>query len=412
MTARARPSGYSRWNGARQGAAAVLALGVWAAGASAEPLTPVLPQTIQRGTPGLAIARGVDGARARRAELPAPGEATVLWQRRIPGGLSGDVLVDQDGNIFVAGHGRVVQLSADGRYEFTRRAEFSSAAASALLSDGQRAVLGRDGTLSAWSARGRSTFQLTLAVPPGWARGDLLPLPEGSVLVSAGAWLLQISSRGELEAYAQLPAPVAETLLDGDRAWIISEAGDVFQWDGHSPPMQRGSFAGQVNAASLRAPGQLIALMNGNELAQWSLASGERSSLGKLDGLGAGARTSLSTGALLRVLGAGGSLFSLALDAEQGSESMPEAQRVPAGTGELLSSATTVACFIANAPLLLRQQAAERASSEVLCAQPLSLAPAGQQRFVAACRSGQLWLLGPATSEAAASQDEAGPAGG
>jgi hypothetical protein len=415
MTVRARPvpSGCDRWNSRCRGAAAVLALGVWAASAAAEQLTPALPQTIQRGKPpGVAIAGGGDGSRARRAELPAPAEAAVLWQRRIPGGLSGDVLVDDAGSVFVAGQGRVVQLSADGRYEFTRRAEFSSAAACALLSDGQRAVLGRDGALAAWSARGRSTFQLALPVPAGWARGDLLPLPEGSVLVSAGAWLLQISARGELEGYAQLAAPVAETLVDGDRTWIISEAGDLFSWDGHSPPVQRGSFAGQVSAAALRAPGQVLALVNGNELAQWSLGSAQRSTLGKLDGLGSGARTSVPTGALVHVLGSSGSLFSLVLEASQGGPSTVEARRLPPGGGELLSSATTVACFISNTPLRLRQQGAERASSDVVCAQPLSLVPAGGQRIVAACRSGQLWLIGPATSSAGESprQNESGHA--
>ena len=100
-SARALPRSGSRWNSWRcHGRIAALALELCAAGGRAEPLTPALPQTIQRGKPpGLTIARGGDGSRARRAELPAPAEATVLWQRRVPGGLSGDVLVDADGNV-------------------------------------------------------------------------------------------------------------------------------------------------------------------------------------------------------------------------------------------------------------------------------------------------------------------------
>jgi hypothetical protein len=415
MTARARlvPSSWSAWGG--RGGAAALALSLCAAGARAEPLTSALPQTIQRGKPpGAAITRGGDGSRSRSAELPAPGEAGVLWQRRIPGGLSGDVLVDEDGNVFVTGQGRVVQLSADGRHEFTRRAEFSSAAASALLSDGQRVVLGRDGDLAAWSARGRATFQLALPVPPGSARGALLPLPEGCVLVSAGTWLLQISARGRLEGYAQLAAPVAETLIDGDRTWIISESGDVLSWDGHSPPAQRGSFAGQVSAAALRAPGQVLALVNGNELAQWSLGSGPPSTLAKLDGLGNAARASVPTSALVHVLGTSGTFLSLALEGAE-AELAPEGRRLPPGAGELLSSPTTVALFVANTPLILRQQGAEQVASEVVCAQPMSLVPAGGRRLVAACRSGQIWLIGPATSSAGEShprQNEAGSSAG
>jgi hypothetical protein len=415
MTVRARPvpPSTSRRKSRRRGGVAALALGLCAAAADAEPLTPALPQTIQRGKPpGVAIARGGDWSRARRAELPAPAEAAVLWQRRIPGGLSGNVLVDDDGNVFVAGQGRVVQLSADGRSAFTRPAEFSSAAASALLSDGQRVVLGRDGRLAAWSARGRATFQLALPVPPGWTRGDLLPLPDGGVLVSAGAWLLQISSRGELTGYAQLAAPVAETLVDADHTWIISEAGDILSWDGHSPPVQRGSFAGQVSAAVLRAPGQVLALVNGGELAQWSLGTAQRSTLAKLDGLGNAAHASVPTNALVHVLGTSGNLLSLAIADAGGAESAPESRRVPPGAGELLSSPNTVAWFVANTPLTLRQPPAEQTLSEVVCAQPSSLAAAGAHRFVAACRSGQIWLIGPAASDAgeSARQTEAGSA--
>lgn len=418
MTASPRPvpswgSRWKRW--LCRGGVAALVLGWCAVSARAEPLTSALPQTIQRGKPpGVAIVRGGDGSRSRSAELPAPAEAAVLWQRRIPGGLSGDVLVDADGNVFVTGQGRVVQLSADGRYEFTRRAEFPSAVASALLSDGQRVVLGRDGALAAWSARGRATFQLVLPVPPGWARGDLLPLPEGSVLVSAGTWLLHISARGALEGYAQLAAPVVETLVDGDRTWIISESGDVISWDGHSPPAPRGSFAGQVGAAALRAPGEVLAIVNGNELAQWSSGSGQRSTLAKLDGLGTAARASVPTSSLVHVLGTSGTFLSLALDGARSAESAAEGRRLPPGAGELLSSPTTVAWFVANTPLTLRQLSTEQVSSEVVCAQPMSLVPAGGRRFVAACRSGQIWLVGPATSGAGdgPNQNEAGSAAG
>ena len=312
----------------------------------------------------------------------------------------GTVALGIYGNVFVAGQGRVVQLGADGRYDFTRRAEFPSAAASALLSDGQRVVLGRDGGLAAWSARGRPTFQLQLPVPPGWARGDLLPLPEGSVLVSAGAWLLKISAQGELAGYAQLAAPVAETLVDGDRAWIISEAGDLFIWDGHGPPAQHGSLVGPVSAAAMRAPGQVLALVNGNELAQWSSSSGQRTTLARLDGLGNAVRMSVPTSALVHVLGAS-SLVSLNMARAEGGESAPESRHLPAGAGELLSSPTTVAWFVANTALTLRESSAEQALSDVVCAQPSSLVSVSSQRFIAACRSGQLWLIGPATSNPA-----------
>jgi hypothetical protein len=365
---------------------------------NARELTPALLQTIHRGKPpGSAVLRGVDWGRARRAELPAPSDARVLWQRRIAGGLSGDVLVDAAGRVFVAGLGRVLQLGPDGRDEYARGMDFSSAVASALLADGQRVVLAREGTLAAWSPRGDPPFQLAPQVPAGWARGDLLPLPDGGVLVSAGAWLFEVNSHGEIEGYAQLKEPAAETLVSAGQAWILLEHGDVLTWDGRSAPVKQGSFRGRVSAAAVRAPGQLLAIVDGRELAGWSQGSAGPSSIASLDGAGNGARLSVPTSGRVFVLGSTGALFSVLLEAAP-STAAPERQPLPGGSGDVLSGADgTLAWLVANAPLTLQQaDGITHALDEVVCTQPASLAPAGTGRLLAACRSGQLWLVGPA----------------
>src|SRR4029078_4800837 len=140
---------------------------------------------------------------------------------------------------------------------------------------------------------GDPTFQLALQVPPGWTRGDLLPLPEGGVLVSAGAWLFQVSPHGEIEGYTQLKEPVAESLVSAGQTWILTERGDVLTWDGRSMPVKQGSLGGRINAAAARGPGQLLALVDGRELAGWSQGSAGPSSLASLDGAGSGARLSV-----------------------------------------------------------------------------------------------------------------------
>jgi hypothetical protein len=377
--------------------AALLFALLGAAPSDAQELTPALLQTIHRGKPpGSSALRGVDWGRTRRAELPTPGDAVVLWQRRVAGGLSGDVLVDAEGRVFAAGLGRVLQLGADGRDEYSRRVEFSSAVASALLADGQRVVLSREGTLAAWSARGDATFQVALQVPPGWTRGDLLPLPEGGVLVSTGAWLFDVSPRGEIEGYTYLKEAVAETLVSAGQTWILAERGDILTWDSRSAPVKQGSFEGHVSAAAVRAPGQLIAIVDGRELAEWSQNDAHRHSLASLDGVGSNARLSVPTGARVLVLGSSGALYSVLLDTAARTDALPETQPLPPGSGDLVSSADgTLAWFVANAPLTLQgADGATSSFSDVVCAQPASLAPAGAGRLLAACRSGQLWLVG------------------
>ena len=366
-------------------------------------LTPVLPLTIHHGKPpGAAALRGVDWSRARRAELPAPEGLAVLWQRRIAGGLSGDVLVDDAGRIFATGQGRVLQLGSDGREQYLRRAEFSSAVASALLADGQRVVLAREGTLSAWSADGDPTFRVELQVPSGWTRGDLLPLPEGSVLVSTGAWLLLVSARGRVEGYTHLKEAVAETLVSAGQTWILTERGEVLTWDGRSPPVKQGNLDGTVSAAAVLGPGQLVAVLGGKELVEWSITTGQRRSLAHLEGAGASARLSVPRSTLVLVLGANAALFSVPLAANGDAETPPESERLPAGSGELISSADGVlAWLVSSAPLTVqRADGVRQALSEVVCAQPSSLVPAGSGRLLAACRSGQLWLIGPSAPSA------------
>jgi hypothetical protein len=105
-------------------------------------------------------------------------------------------------------------------------------------------------------------------------------------------------------------------------------------------------------------------------------------------------------GEQLYVLGTNGILYAIRSSAGANSESeaaAPEPQRLPAGSGELSTGPDgTVAWFVPNAALTLQRPGGEsRSLSEVVCAQPSSLVPAGGGRLVAACRSGQLWLIGP-----------------
>src|SRR4051812_48161070 len=186
-----------------------------ASSASAD-LATTRPKVFPSGPPpGAAVTSGVDWARSNcTSKLPEPETATVLWQQRLAGGISGNLLVDSEGHIWSAGFGRVTQLGPDGSSEYSMPAEFSSALANTLLSDGTRVLLAREGALWAWSARGARRFQVNLGVGQNFTRASLLPLPNGAVLASVGGWMFQIGADGVLQAHARLSEEAAATYID------------------------------------------------------------------------------------------------------------------------------------------------------------------------------------------------------
>jgi hypothetical protein len=94
-----------------------------------------LPHTQHHGHPaGASVASGSDWSRSRRASLPP--QLGVLWQRRLPGPITANLLVDERGNLFAAGANRVWQLGADGGEQYSHTLDRSVAVAAAFFADG------------------------------------------------------------------------------------------------------------------------------------------------------------------------------------------------------------------------------------------------------------------------------------
>ncbi len=372
----------------------VFALGSSGASVAAEDLVTSLPHTLYRGPPsGIAVTFGVDWGRTRRAaELPVPASAAVLWKRQIPGGVSCNVLIDAAGRIFVAGLGRVTQLDRHGTREYSQRADFSSAAAAALLADGTRVVLTRERRLMSWSRRGAPGVDIELGAPSRFASSTLLPLPDGSLLVSIGPWLLN-SSGGKVQDHVELKDPVEHTLVVGRRVIAIDDKGNVFEWSGRSTPRARGSFGGRLTAAAVSSPEALLGVVSNRAVVELSLTTGNLRELARFPAPGLLSVLAVPADERAITMQTDGTLVALgATLIAYPRQSAPES---PTDVQLLASPDGSVAWMASNASLRLQGiELDARELPDVRCAQLASLVPAGPSKLAVACSSGQVWLIG------------------
>lgn len=380
--------------------AAVL-LGAVAQPASAAELVTARPLELVLGPPrGFATAAGVDPTGSRHTEaLPPADTARVLWQRQVPGGVASHVLVDAEGRIFLVGTDRVTQLGADGSVQFSQAGDVSGALAAALLGDGTRAILTREGRVLGWSALGAAEFDLPLDAPPPSGASRLYPLPDGGVLVNTGRWLFEIDASRAVVSHAALPASIQQVLLSGGRALAIDEHGRVFEWDRRDPVRPIGAFDNPVEVALLDAE-WLVALTSGRRVQRLHRSDGRLQDVLRLDAPGAAPVLGWLAPERWVVMKHDGSWFVAQPDLVAPRASTRRAAPGALAELELLADAQgAVAWWAAGAPLHLETASGVgRELPEVRCTAPESLAPAGEARLVAACSSGVVWLVGPAPS--------------
>jgi hypothetical protein len=320
-----------------------------------------------------------------------------LWRAQVKGGISCNLLVDSAGSIFAAGLGHVTQIAADGKRQYSRRASFSNAIAAALLANGDRVVLTREGQLLAWSAAGTAGLNIALSTPARWSQGGLMPLSDGGLLVSIGSWLFRLGPDGEARGHTRLKFQIAQTLIADHRIIVIDETGETLEWDGHSPPVHRGSFGARVTSVAVRETTTLVGLVGNRTLVELALLTGSARRLTPRDGPALLPALSTPAPGRVNVLRSDGALLAL------GPEPLPLAPSgkaladAPTDAQLLSSPGGTLAWFAANIPLELQSSSDQTQLPEVQCPQPISLVSAGAGRIAAGCRTGQLWLIGQKT---------------
>jgi hypothetical protein len=144
----------------------------------------------------------------------------------------------------------------------------------------------------------------------------------------------------------------------------------------------------------------LVGLFSDRGLVELSLSTGERAQLTGGDKLGLMPVLTVSGNETFALMTADGSAFLQRSGAASPPNGTPRATKAEvAGDAHLLSSDDgTLVSLTSNTALRLQRDGEIQELPEIRCAHPVSLVPAGPARVVAACSSGQLWLIGPSTN--------------
>jgi hypothetical protein len=368
-----------------------------ALGADAADVSTALPHAVWLGAPsGPASAREVDASGSRHAaSLPEPGSARVAWQRKLAAGASGNVLVDASGAIFVPGSRRMTELAADGSLRRELQAPASTSLVAALLADGTRVVLTREGRVLGWNESGALTLQLDLPAPPPNASSALVPLADGGLLVAIGRWLFAFDASRGSPLFSSLPSAIALVRQLGARLLLVDERGRVFEWRRGRPALDVGELSAPVTAA-LADGSLLVALTTARTLETLDPTTGQRSELARFDAPGPLPLIAMSEPGAWLTLTPEGDWMKLAASSSPGAVRTPP-KREGSSVREaflLVDSLGGVAHWAANRPLALADaQGTERELGEVRCSDPVALAPGGARRLVAVCGSGSIWLV-------------------
>lgn len=351
---------------------------------------------------GAASVTGISLARDRRTSLPPPRSPRVARSVHVEGGVTCEMLADDDGRVIVAGVGTSTELTPEGKIERRSSHGVGQARHLALLNDGTRVVLTDEPRLAAWSPGGAPRFSLRPA-HASTTVGGLLPLWDGGVLVLLGSSVHAYSAAGELRRRLELPERAQTALRNGEELVVVGARGGVYRWRGHGELELElvASVPSPVLDAALVGHGTLVTLSSNDSLVHVDLARRRAEPLS--GGPGApGSRWALLEDMLLG--SAGGRLIVLRADPSR----VPPLRELLARAGfeaSWLSSATGSAALAAPAePLrVLHDDGGVREVGDVRCDDPISLIPTGPRRLALACRSGRVWLIEDASDRTAGS---------
>ncbi|MGE3673874.1 MAG: PQQ-binding-like beta-propeller repeat protein, partial [Polyangiaceae bacterium] len=166
--------------------------------------------------PGITNMARADVSRSGLTQTALPGALVVKRELRVTGGITSGMLSDADGRLIVATlDPELVQLSPEGKQQWSVSTGKSAAVVQpVLLSDGTRVLLNADNQLFGFGSSGTRRFSIQLA--PGHSPStDLLPMPDGSVVVAHSTRLLRVSAEGRVLDTARTHSKVVGLLAKG-----------------------------------------------------------------------------------------------------------------------------------------------------------------------------------------------------
>ncbi|MFO0569976.1 MAG: hypothetical protein U0263_30295 [Polyangiaceae bacterium] len=386
-----------------------LALGMAVVPARAERVDPTLPTRRVVGAPAgqSPMFRG-DSARTGRTRQPLPSEPVVLWRARVTGGLDLPLVVDGRGHTIAASPmSQLVELDDKGKLSFSVKTGSSPPVQGPVLTtDGTRIVLTAVGELWGLTPNGAVRFRRTL--PQSSALGGAQPLAtrDGGAVFWAGQSLYWIDPSGDVQARAKHTATPVTLLELGGRILAVSERGDVYEWKPPEEPTKLGSFGGRIDeGAALSSSNHVTAVVDHTRVIDLKLSAGSRHIRVETSELLQGPPTILSNGET-RVASFAGLLLG---HDRLGAETTRAALEPNSG-----ASAGSVPGLTQPPPLLVDEKGRVafvrpeldagvvletgeiKSAAGAACGDPISLTAAGKQRFVVACRSGLILMIGAA----------------
>lgn len=253
--------------------------------AEAQRLDPRRPSTIVVGSPrgGMPMQR-IDAHRSGLSKTPLPvGPLRIQWRKSTGLSLDQPALAAADGTLaVVSGRGDVVFLDENGDEKASIRVGASQIGPSAMTSDGTIVFLTSTGDAMG-VRRGAAGQQIRFATRVGGERNlraAPLPLDDGGVVLATLSDLVVLDSEGNVRARVTLPEPIAAPMLaSGDKILAVTSTGAVFGWTPGREPLRVGSFGAPVEGGvAMTSSGALVAIIEGNHLAEIDVTHGTRSS--------------------------------------------------------------------------------------------------------------------------------------
>jgi hypothetical protein len=272
----------------KRAALAFLAAGVVAAlaltlhDADAQRIDPRRPAVLVVGAPpGASPMQRVDGRRSGLSKTPLPsGTLRVAWRKTTGLTIDQPALSGADGTLAVVSvRGDVSFLDADGDERATVKVGAAQVGPAAMTSDGTVVYMTSSGDVIGVR---RSSTQPRFVTRIGGernVRAAPLALDDGGVVLATMTDLVVVDGEGNVRSRAPLPeTPAAPLIAAGDKVIAVTASGAVFGWTPGREPVRVGSFGAPIDGGAVLADGgTLLAVIEGNHLAEVDLARGGRS---------------------------------------------------------------------------------------------------------------------------------------
>ncbi|MBX3264058.1 MAG: PQQ-like beta-propeller repeat protein [Labilithrix sp.] len=250
--------------------------------AGAQRIDPRRPSVLVVGAPGgAAPMQRVDSRRSGLSRTPLPsGTLRVAWRKTTGLTLDQPALSGPDGTLaVVSSRGDVSFLDAEGEERATVKVGAAQVGPAAITSDGTVVYASSGGDVIGVR---RSSPQPRFSARIGGernVRAAPLALDDGGVVVATISDLVVLDSEGSVRARVSLPEmPGAALVAAGDKILAVTTSGAVFGWTPGREPVRLGSFGAPIDGgAALTDAGTLLAVIEGNHLAEVDVSRGGRS---------------------------------------------------------------------------------------------------------------------------------------